>query len=209
MVADVPPEIPDPEDKLLQIWEQVREAKSKRLEALPSKVKSLDSPVLHRPEVVGLNKTLTKRKKSMVSFKESPDCEMITATFEMGGVKKQDMHVSFRMNRIIVTWRRARVVEKMEGSVKVREKQEKQYNQIIPIPEGTKFEDIRATRDARRLHLTYPNFKGAAKDKQMDKLDTQLETDESDQETAKDDQELPEPMSPRVRFPVIYYAEYD
>ena len=56
----------------------------------------------------------------------------------MGGVKKQDMHVSYRVNRIVVTWRRTRIVERMEGTVKVRERQEKQYNQIIPIPEGTK-----------------------------------------------------------------------
>lgn len=194
MVPDPPEEIQDPEFKLLRIWEQVREAKSKQLEALPSKVKSLDIPKLHRSEAVGLNRTLTKRK-SMVNFKEASDCETVTATFEMGGVKKQDMHVSFRINRIVVTWRRTRIVEKMEGSVKVRERQEKQYNQIIPIPEGTRFEDIRATRDARRLHLTYPNFKGTAKEKHIDKLETQVETDESDQETAKDDQE---PASPRT-----------
>lgn len=66
------------------------------------------------------------------------DCSQVTATFEMGGVKKQDMHVSYRVNRIVVTWRRTRIVERMEGSVKVRDRQEKQYNQIIPIPEGTK-----------------------------------------------------------------------
>ena len=66
------------------------------------------------------------------------DVSQVTATFEMGGVKKQDMHVSFRANRIVVTWRRTRVIEKMEGSIKVRERQEKQYNQIIPLPEGTK-----------------------------------------------------------------------
>lgn len=70
--------------------------------------------------------------------KRHTNCTQVTAIFEMNGVKKQDMHVSYRMNRIIVTWRRTRVVEKMEGSVKVRERQEKQYNQIIPIPEGTK-----------------------------------------------------------------------
>jgi HSP20 family molecular chaperone IbpA len=55
----------------------------------------------------------------------------------MAGVSKHDMHVSFRTNRIVVTWRRVRTVETIEDGVKVREKKEKQYSQMIPLPEGT------------------------------------------------------------------------
>lgn len=55
----------------------------------------------------------------------------------MTGVSKEDMHVSLKGNRIVVTWRRFKVVETMEDGVKVRERKEKQYNQMIPLPEGT------------------------------------------------------------------------
>ncbi|KAI0071975.1 hypothetical protein K474DRAFT_1568778, partial [Panus rudis PR-1116 ss-1] len=92
-----------------------------------------------------------------INFKESEDGKMMTASIEMSGVPKHDMHVTFRSNRVIITWRRIRMVEKKEGDVLVREKHEKQYNQIIPLPEGTKFDEIRASRDGRRLKLTYPN----------------------------------------------------
>lgn len=58
----------------------------------------------------------------------------------MAGVRKQDMHVTYRVGptRLVVVWRRIRTIEKMEDNVLVRERQEKQYSQIIPLPEGTK-----------------------------------------------------------------------
>ena len=55
----------------------------------------------------------------------------------MTGVGKQDMHVSFKANRIVVTWRRVKIVETREDGVLVRERKEKQFNQMIPLPEGT------------------------------------------------------------------------
>ena len=48
----------------------------------------------------------------------------MTATFEIPGVQKQDMHVSFRSKHIIVTWRMQNVREKIEDGVLVRERQE-------------------------------------------------------------------------------------
>ena len=61
----------------------------------------------------------------------------ITATFDMTDVGKQDMHVSFKKNKIIVVWRRVKIIEKREDDALVRERKEKQYSQIIPLPEGT------------------------------------------------------------------------
>lgn len=67
----------------------------------------------------------------------------------MSGVSKKDMHVSFKGNRIVVTWRRVRVIETMEDGVRVRERKEKQYNQTIPLPEGTQ------VRFQSPIQLTY------------------------------------------------------
>lgn len=69
IVPEAPPEVPDPESKLLEIWEQVREKKAKQLEALPSKVKSLEViPKAQHAEGVVLNRTLTKKKSMCVMF---------------------------------------------------------------------------------------------------------------------------------------------
>ncbi|KAI0342824.1 hypothetical protein BDW22DRAFT_1330382, partial [Trametopsis cervina] len=92
-------------------------------------------------------------------LRESPDGRVTTALFDMTGVSKEDMHVSLKGNRIVVTWRRFKVVETMEDGVKVRERKEKQYNQMIPLPEGTEFNEIRAARNGEYLMLTFPNLK--------------------------------------------------
>lgn len=62
----------------------------------------------------------------------------MTATFEIPGVQKQDMHVSFRSKHIIVTWRMRHAKEKIEDGVLVRDRQEVKHTQFIPLPEGTK-----------------------------------------------------------------------
>lgn len=59
-------------------------------------------------------------------------------TFDMTGVKKQDMHVSYRTNRLIVNWKVERTTEKQDGDGVVREREVKRYSHTIPLPEGTK-----------------------------------------------------------------------
>ena len=77
----------------------------------------------------------------------------------MAGVRKQDMHVTYRVGptRLVVVWRRIRTVEKMEDNVLVRERQEKQYSQIIPLPEGTKVGTLIYTRASDILTLVITN----------------------------------------------------
>lgn len=59
-------------------------------------------------------------------------------TFDMTGVKKQDMHVSYRTNRLIVSWKVDRTSEKQEENGVVREREVRRYSHTIPLPEGTK-----------------------------------------------------------------------
>lgn len=82
---------------------------------------------------------------------------MIVATFDVPGVKREDMHVSFRAECLIVSWQTIKVADMVEGGILVRNREVIKQCQIIPLPEGTKFEDIRASRNGHRLLLTYPN----------------------------------------------------
>jgi len=120
-----------------------------------------------------------------VKYRESTDGLTVTAIFDLPHVKKDDMHVSFQGNRLVVTWRVVRIIER-EGPLNagdlgsstriLREAEHKKYSRTIPLPEGTKvhltpdgshprvdrnppqFEEIRAARDGRHLVLTYPNI---------------------------------------------------
>lgn len=59
-------------------------------------------------------------------------------TFDMTGVKKPDMHVSFRATRLIVSWKVERVMERREGGALVRDREVRKYSHTIPLAEGTK-----------------------------------------------------------------------
>ncbi|KAH9838600.1 uncharacterized protein C8Q71DRAFT_705679 [Rhodofomes roseus] len=150
------PMIPD-EETPDSLWEEVRRLKEKSLAKTPPKVRSIGEALSSgSAKARSREKKLTKRTSSP-TFKESPDGLTMTVTFDIPDVQKQDMHVSFRSKHIIVTWRMRNVREKMEDGVLVRDRQEIKHTQFIPIPEGTKFEDVTASQDGSRLILTYPN----------------------------------------------------
>ncbi|KIJ66870.1 hypothetical protein HYDPIDRAFT_108810 [Hydnomerulius pinastri MD-312] len=156
-----------------QLWNTLREKKHRQEAKRPVKVKSLETPhpgpsVVSRPQpeqpsVMPRKVTppQVKKKKSTdcVSFRESRCGRTITATFDLPGVKKDQAHVSFRWNHLIVTWQTVKITEKEEDGRLVREREEKKYTRTIPLPEGTKFEEIHATMDNRRLILNYPNMR--------------------------------------------------
>ncbi|KAM5530409.1 hypothetical protein V8D89_015920 [Ganoderma adspersum] len=163
------------DNSLDSLWDEVRQAKEVELESSPSKVKSLEGATMSLGSSQSATaapagrqgtgeqqspgrKRVTKRRSS-VNFRESPDGRNMMVTFDMTGVKKQDMHVSYRSNRLIVNWKVERMTEKQEEDGMVREREVRRYSHTIPLPEGTKFEEVRASRDSQRLTLTLPNWK--------------------------------------------------
>ncbi|KAI0635843.1 hypothetical protein C8Q77DRAFT_1216385 [Trametes polyzona] len=147
---------PAQQDSIDTVWEDILSAKEKGLAGSPSKVKSLEGVVL---PPVPLKKVKVAKRRSGVTFTESPDGKNMVVTFDMAGVKKQDMHVSYRTTRLIVSWRVERTMERREGDTLVRDREVRKYNHTIPLAEGTKFEEVRASRDGQKLMLTIPNTK--------------------------------------------------
>ncbi|KAF8518462.1 HSP20-like chaperone, partial [Gautieria morchelliformis] len=93
-----------------------------------------------------------------VNFQDSTDGKTVTATFELPGISKSDVHVSYQNDKIVVSWESVTTEERIEGDRLVRERKEKKYVRTLPLPEKTKFEDIKASMDGRCLVLTYPKF---------------------------------------------------
>ncbi|KXN84726.1 hypothetical protein AN958_12153 [Leucoagaricus sp. SymC.cos] len=102
-----------------------------------------------------------KKQKSISTFRESSDGRSIVATFEMpSDIEKQDVHISFQRNRLVVTWVMVEVIEhEEEEGVIYRERFERSHHRTIPLPEGTRFEEVQAIMNGRRLSLRYPNMR--------------------------------------------------
>jgi len=161
---------------LHELWNTLRERKHAAEAKLPLKVKSLEAPQtqagssgllsrstpdqhLTTPRKVTPPKVKRKKSTDCVSFRESRSGRTITATFDLPGIKKDQAHVSFRWNNLVVTWQTVKISEKEEDGRLVREREEKKYTRTIPLPDGTKFEEIRAVMDDHRLILNYPNMR--------------------------------------------------
>ncbi|KIK97770.1 hypothetical protein PAXRUDRAFT_808190 [Paxillus rubicundulus Ve08.2h10] len=167
-----------------QLWSTLRQKKHLEEAKRPVKVKSLETPqagpsgvsrsapeqpgpmprkvtppMLKKKNYHAIAAILTRFCSDCVSFRESRCGRTITATFDLPGVKKEQAHVSFRWNHLIVTWQTVKITETEEDGRLVREREEKKYTRTIPVPEGTKFEEIHATMDNRHLILNYPNMR--------------------------------------------------
>jgi len=100
-----------------------------------------------------------KKRKSISSFRESTDGRAMVATFDLPDVPKEDVHVSFQKNRLVVTWAIAELSEWEENGVVMRERFEQVFQRTLPLPEGTKFNEVRALMNSKQLTLRYPNMR--------------------------------------------------
>lgn len=73
-----------------------------------------------------------------VNFQDSPDGKTVTATFELPGITKADVHVSYQNDKVVISWESVTTDERMEGDRLVRERKEKKYVRTLPLPDGTK-----------------------------------------------------------------------
>jgi hypothetical protein len=63
----------------------------------------------------------------------------VVASFDMRGVQKENVHVSFQRNRLVVTWVLVEVSEWQEADgYLMRERNEKNFQRTLPLPEGTR-----------------------------------------------------------------------
>ncbi|GJE88667.1 Hsp20/alpha crystallin family protein [Phanerochaete sordida] len=181
-IPEIPPEATDEKETeaLGAVWEQVRERKAKALATMPGKVESLEAvlPIERAPTIFRPPPRL--RRKNSADFGLSPDGKLIVATFDMSDIGKQDMHVSFKGNKIIVAWRRVKITEKLEDDALVRERKEKHYSQIIPLPEGTSFSEVRAVRTGPSLIVSYPNLRCVRVSEPTDTSSTIFSTGETE-----------------------------
>jgi HSP20 family molecular chaperone IbpA len=170
---------PGDSEPLDHVWGAVRKAKEREMAASPSKIKSLERgrspPILHSPLRRGVPLQPAaqaasrvpspapplRRQRSIVEFRDSPDGTRVTAKFDIPGVDKEDMNVTYHPfpARLEISWTIVEVTERdVEECMTVRE--ERTVCRTILLPEGTRFDEIDAKLH-RRLEVTYPKVRAA------------------------------------------------
>ncbi|KAJ7903487.1 hypothetical protein B0H14DRAFT_2665045 [Mycena olivaceomarginata] len=97
-----------------------------------------------------------KKKKSITLFRTLPEKNYSIAIFDLRGVDKDDIRVTFKRDHIIVSWEKWEVENWEEEDCIARLTVERVYHRIIPLAEGTKYQDIYCAMKAEDLLLRYP-----------------------------------------------------
>ncbi|KAJ3512668.1 hypothetical protein NLJ89_g3393 [Agrocybe chaxingu] len=168
-IEDVEP--PVDAQSLDLVWGSIRQKKEQKMAKEAPKVRSLHPNTFaadHAPMQIPLMESpptsapkSIKKQKSISNFRESTDGRAIVATFDIpNSVDKQNIHISFQRNKLVLTWHVKELVEtEDEDGVPSREYLRTMYNRTLPLPEGTRFEEIHAQMSSRGLTLRYPNMR--------------------------------------------------
>ncbi|KAL1941500.1 hypothetical protein VTO73DRAFT_6939 [Trametes versicolor] len=91
-----------------------------------------------------------------VDVHEDKEKNLVNATFELPGINKQDVNIDLRSNVLTVSGESKDESEKQENGFVVRERRFGRFARSLPVPEGIKPEDIKASMDNGVLTVTFP-----------------------------------------------------
>ena len=91
-----------------------------------------------------------------VDVHESTENNLVTASFELPGLKKEDVTIDLQNGRLIVSGEANFSDEKEENGYVVKERRSGKFSRAVPVPQGTNPEDIKAPMEHGVLTVTYP-----------------------------------------------------
>ncbi|KAI0658875.1 HSP20-like chaperone [Cubamyces menziesii] len=93
-----------------------------------------------------------------VDVHEDKEKNLVTATFELPGINKQDVSIDLRNNVLTVSGESKAESEKSENGYVVRERRYGRFVRSLPVPEGVKPEEIKAAMENGVLTITFPRL---------------------------------------------------
>ncbi|KAI0343333.1 HSP20-like chaperone [Trametopsis cervina] len=87
---------------------------------------------------------------------EDATTNTVTATFELPGLKKEDVNIDVRNNVLSISGETKISSERDEHGYAVRERRYGKFSRSIPLPQGVKSEEIKAGLENGVLTVTFP-----------------------------------------------------
>ncbi|KAH9926577.1 HSP20-like chaperone [Epithele typhae] len=91
-----------------------------------------------------------------IDVHEDKEKNLVTATFELPGINKQDVSIDVHDSFLTVSGETKTETNRDEGGVVLRERRYGKFSRSVPVPEGVKPEDIKAAMENGVLTVTYP-----------------------------------------------------
>ncbi|VDB84737.1 unnamed protein product [Peniophora sp. CBMAI 1063] len=87
---------------------------------------------------------------------EDKEKNLVTATFELPGLKKEDVHIDIHNSVLTVSGETKIDETKEQDGYAVRERRFGRFSRSIPVPQGIKEEEIKASLEDGVLSVTFP-----------------------------------------------------
>ncbi|KAG2137911.1 HSP20-like chaperone [Suillus clintonianus] len=110
------------------------------------------------PAIEG-NTTLTQRRDRAfprMDLHENTETKTVTASFELPGIKQQDVNIEIHGNRLTVSGESKRSENYEKGGYAVQERSYGKFSRTLQIPQGIQAEDIHAKMENGVLTVCFP-----------------------------------------------------
>ncbi|TFY80312.1 hypothetical protein EWM64_g3707 [Hericium alpestre] len=87
---------------------------------------------------------------------EDAKSNTVTATFELPGLKKEDVQIDVHNNALTISGEANVSSERDENGYAVRERRFGKFSRTLPVPQGIKVEEIKASMEHGVLTVTFP-----------------------------------------------------
>ncbi|PPQ68799.1 hypothetical protein CVT26_001714 [Gymnopilus dilepis] len=94
--------------------------------------------------------------KPRMDLHEDNEKNLVTATFELPGLQKDDVQIDVHNNRLTVSAEAKQSEEFEEHGYAVRERRYGKFSRTLQLPAGVKSEEIKATMEHGVLTVTFP-----------------------------------------------------
>ncbi|KAH9474407.1 Small heat shock protein C4 [Psilocybe cubensis] len=94
--------------------------------------------------------------KPRMDLHEDSEKNLVTATFELPGLVKENVNIDVHDNRLTVAAESKQASEYQENGYAVRERQYGKFSRTLQLPKGIKSEEIKANMENGILTVTFP-----------------------------------------------------
>ncbi|EJD41688.1 small heat shock protein [Auricularia subglabra TFB-10046 SS5] len=91
-----------------------------------------------------------------MNVQENKENNLVTATFELPGLKKEDIAIDVHNSRLTVSGEVKSATEETKDGWVVRERRAGRFSRVLPLPQGVKPENISASLNDGVLTVTFP-----------------------------------------------------
>ncbi|KAI0931287.1 hypothetical protein AcW1_001266 [Taiwanofungus camphoratus] len=98
---------------------------------------------------------------------ENPQTNLVEATFELPGLRKEDVNIDVHNNRLTVSGEHKIAEERDENGYAVRERRVGRFSRTLQLPPGTNAGDIKAAMENGVLTVTFPRASPEAAPKRI------------------------------------------